>query len=272
MRFLIALVWLGLMVAMISCAPPQPAGEGTYTKYPYDLRAEVNDGMMTVSWKVAGKGLISGYNIYLARSALSGNVADTEPFNTSTFAGDIDPSDGIEHYEAVGLINGTDYYVSVAVVYPDGRLSQPTKEIHAVCGPRREIELQFRYAGSQAGFSLDRNDYVVSDDVANDVYFYSKDGTDYLASPSRLDGFLRATKLRKIRSGGSLRDAEKTVEAAGSPPGDDRVAVKEGDWIWLMTPDRATALFHVLALDGESKERRLRMFVAYTPNVSTGHL
>lgn len=252
-----------LLSLLASCGPPQPGSDYSYTKYPHDLDIQVNNGMMMVSWKVAGSGLISGYNIYISHEPLSGNIADAEPFNTSVFAGDTEPDDSVERFEALGLFNSVDYHVSVVVVYPDGRLSKPTKEIHAVCGMRREIELQFRYVGSQAGFSFMGNDYVASDGDANDLYFYSKDGTDYLASPSRLDGFLRNTKLRKVQSGGSLKEVERAVMVMSSLPNADRVTISEGDWVWLKTPDLGRVLINVLSLEGKRKDRRVHLFIAH---------
>lgn len=269
MKNLLLLASLSLLLAF-GCGPgretiPELAPE----RYPFDIATEVDDGMMVVSWKTAGRGLISGYNIYISEDPLlddSDSLPPTaQPHNTTIYAGDTDPDDGIEHYEARGLDNGVLYYVHVRIVYPDQTLSPPTDEVRAVCGPRGEIELAIRYQGDPDGFSFVLNDYVDADDVTNDLYYYSRDAQDYLVAPSELGGFLRANRFGLLDLKGPLDQISEKLPLLSSRPAEIRVEVSVGDWVWVMTPEQQHALVQVTGFTGQADSRRVRLFYAFTP-------
>ncbi len=258
-----ALVSLITLLAGISCGPPPPGAEHRATCRPEAPTVEAGDGAMTIAWKVECPQLISGYNIYISEQPLTEH--NSQPFNATVYPGDTDPDDGVVQYDAQGLDNGVRYYVSVRVVFPDQSLSAPSDEVAAVCGPRGEIELATRYSAEQDGYSFAQNQYVRADDLNNDLYFYSKGGTDYLASPIRLDGFLRNNRFMRLSVNGDLETVKHQLASIDSEPGDDRVAVREGDWVWIVTTEGHHALVQVRKLTVEDGKGTVVLSFAYWP-------
>lgn len=257
-----------LCAMLVGCQPSGPGNESAGGCTPHDLSVEVNDGRMTVIWKDDCKTNISGYYIYVTEEPLveaypSYELPGTvEPFNHPPFPGDTDPSDGVQHFEANGLANGVKYYVSVRTVMADLTLSKPSNEVTTACGPQGEIELSLRYKADKDGYSFENNEYVEADNSANDLYFFSKDGQDYLVSPSQLDGFLRNNRLRKLKTNGDLKQAVSRAVIT-SLPVSERVAVKKGDWVQIITPENRSAFVKVLEISGSGDSRKIKLFFAY---------
>jgi hypothetical protein len=257
-----------LLMNFVVCGPPKPVAESGECS-PTDLVVKVDKGMMDVSWKADCTGLISGYNIYISDEPLAnkypGNEfsSDIEAHNTSPFAGDTNPEDGVEHYQADRLEDGQKYYVSVRVLYPDMTLSKPTFEKVVVCGARGEMELSIRYKSNQDGYSFEMDEYVRAEKLENDLYFFSKDGKDYLNSPSKLDAFLKANVLKKISAKGDLNQVAQTLSKL-SKPDDFKIEVKKGDWIWLLTDDDKSVLIKVLNVSGQGEKRKVKLYFAYS--------
>ena len=270
-RLLLAAVTFAGALVGFGCGPPGIEHRVSRDCAPYDLEVEVDDRAMTVMWKSECDRIISGYNVYISERPIAGaDPAVTpgesiEPYNQAVFAGDTDPSDGVEHFVAERLENGVRYYVSVRVVFPDRSLSPPSGEVSTVCGPRREIELATRYSSEQDGFSLGKNMYVRADDLSNDLYFYSKDGRDYLASPDRLGGFLRANRFATLPHRGEFDAVKRYLQQGAYPATADRIAVKPGDWLLIATVEKTHALVKVLGFSGHDQGRRVRLFLAYCP-------
>ena len=86
---------------VFGCKAPQPGSE-TVGRTPHDLKVDVNDKSMSVSWHVRGSGLFSGYNIYISEEPLASVYPSNDlpqsvrPHNTTPFAGDTNPDDGTE--------------------------------------------------------------------------------------------------------------------------------------------------------------------------------
>lgn len=268
MKYLTILMGL-LLVASLACGPPPSGGETARPCRPHGLNVETDDGAMTVSWKADCTQLISGYNIYISPSPLMSSgpqaAATVKPYNDVVYPGDTNPNDDVETYDAVGLDNGVIYYVSVCVVYPDGSLSAASKEVPAVCGPRGEIELAVRYSSQQDGFSFEQNQYVRADNLANDLYFYSKDGVDYLAAPARLGGFLRGTRFKRLDKNETLTGSSLAVVSPDSLPTQDQVAVRKGDRVWLYSPEGHHALLTVEKVSDTGEGRTIRLSYQYWP-------
>ena len=263
MRNNISIFIITIIALLISCGPPKPVSERGDC-YPTDLKVNVNSEKMDVSWKAECGKLISGYNIYISEKPMGDNVQPVEPHNTAAYAGDTDPEDGVEHYLAEQLEDGKKYYVSVRVLYPDRTMSKPSQEKSVVCGPRGEIELAIRYKGEHDGYSFDGNQYVDADKLENDFYFYSKDEKDFLCSPVKLDGFLKANKLINIKNQKNLEEAAKNI-AKSSVPSEDRVKVNKGDWVWLKTTGKKSALIKILNISGAGGNRKIKLYFAYSP-------
>ncbi len=260
-----------MLTFLVRCAPDKKLSEMPNGCNPYGLSADVNDRQMTIVWSDNCKRLISGYYIYINEESLASKYpgsqlpAFVKPFNRTPFPGDTNPEDEVERFLAKSLENGVRYYVSVRVINPDGTLSKPSNEVVAVCGPRGETELSIRYKSGKDGFSFEKNAYVRADDLDNDLYFHSKDGTDYLASPNRLDGFLKANKLKKLPFKGEFDQVKTKLAVSDGSPDEDRVAVRAGDWVQVLTPDGKSALVKVLGISGEGEDRSLKLFYAFSP-------
>jgi hypothetical protein len=261
-RLAVSLVFGLLLLA--ACQPKTPGEERIPGTTPAavtvtDVKVETNDHRLTVSWKKSGSGAISGYNVYIGDTPGGGR-----PFNHEPFPGDTDPDDGVEHFVAEGLDNGVKYFVSVAVVHPDRSLSPRSTPIPVACGPRGEIELAVRYRGERAGYSFEKNTYVPSDNANNDLYFFSNDGLDMLASPSRLDGFLNHSRFLVLPYRGDFRSVADQVMQSPLKATEDRVSVSRGDWLLIQTAAGKNALVNVVSFAGEGDRRVVRMTFAYS--------
>ncbi|MDF1543987.1 MAG: hypothetical protein P1R58_02660 [bacterium] len=257
-----------LAVLIAGCKPSTVSDEVPAGCVPKELTVETGNELMTVFWKPDCSQLISGYYVYISESPLFekyGNGAlpkSVEPFNHTAFAGDTEPEDGIEHFEARGLENGRKYYVSVRTVFPNITLSKSSSEQVAVCGPRGEIELSIRYKGEHDGYSFEKDRFVRADDLANDIYFHSLKGVDYLGSPEKLDGFLRRNRLTVLPFNGERETVRaKTVEA-GLKAEELRVPVKVNDWVLIRLEDEKFCLVQITGFSGEGESRKIRLSFA----------
>jgi len=268
-RIIIALLF-GSVFA--SCGPkPQPAEETRPVAVAVtNLAVETGDHELTVAWQKQGSGAISGYNVYITdkNAETRADPGDIKPFNDTPFPGDTNPDDGVEKFVASTLENGVKYRIWVRVVYPDGSLSEPTSELLAMCGPKGEMELDIRHKGDHDGFSFERNEYVDATSVDNDLYFYSLDGADYLASPSRLDGFINHSQLQVVEFADTYEAMTRALMTNKVEPTDDRAEVKVRDWVLVKTQRGAYALLRVLSFSGDGEKRRVKL--SYTYHVMVG--
>ncbi len=261
---------MGLLMC-VGCGGPKtkPGLDLSGSVYPVDLRVEVNHERMDLSWRTVGDGTKSGYNIYISEWPLGNDypgpsIPDSIPtYNTTPFPGDTEPDDGIEHFEATGLQNGERYFVTVRVVYPDQSVSRPSNQVMAACGTRREIELSVRFRSDEDGFAFESDKYVRADAEANDLYFFSKDGVDYLGSPSRLDNFIRTTGFLILPYRGSFVEMLSKVGDYDLRNDTDQVEISVGDWVLLFFDGDTHAYVNVKEFVGVGKDRRVKLFVAY---------
>ena len=247
---------------LFGCPPPQPKDETVKSDCAVsDMRVDVNDKMMNVSWVNNCPGTISGYNIYINDKPLEKG----KPFNTSLFDGDTNPNDGRENFEANSLENGKRYYVSVTIVYPDLSESERSNEQLVVCGPRGEMELSVRYNSINDGFSFDKNEYVRADNDKNDLYYFRQEGVDYLVSPDNLDGFLRSTDFVVLDYDGDFQGLREQIQFKRKVPTDGKIAITIGDWILVQLDKNKHALLRVIEFSGSGEERKIKLFYAYSP-------
>jgi hypothetical protein len=249
---------------------PKEITEERLTCSPTDINVDVNHEMMNVSWVNPCERLISGYNIYISETPLSQKYSNTElpssvkPFNDSSFAGDTNPEDGIEIYEAKNLENNKKYYVSVRMVNPDLTLSKPSEEVLAVCGARENIELSIRYKSDKDGYSFNNNQYVRADNTKNDLYFFSKDGIDYLNSPHKLDGFLNVSKFGKLSYKGDFSNIRSKTQTLRFKTDQDKVEINKNNWLIMKTSSGNYCLINVVGFSGSKENRKVQLFVAYS--------
>lgn len=258
-----------ILAALNGCAPSKTTLVEEVTPptvsdvKPVDLTVIPDDQGMTVEWKRKGDGLISGYNIYISDNQQISDSA--KPFNFEPYPGDTNPDDGVETFKAEGLENGKRYFVSVKVIRPDRSLSPSSNQASTICGPRGEIVIESRYSGEHDGYAFAANQYVRAFAKSNDLYFYSTNGFDYLASPSRLDGFNRRSLFSKLSVNGSLSEIRTAVSKLKVNPDSERAELKAGDWILIRTADNHNGLLKVLGFEGEGKARAVRLEFAFCP-------
>ncbi len=258
-----------ITLSFLNCGPQKVTEEIRQKCIPTLIQANVNDGSMIVVFKENGKSLKSGYNIYISEIPLVSNYSvnnlpdSIKPNNHPVFPGDTNPEDGIEHYDAEGLENGVVYYVSVRTVFTDRTLSKPSDELKVVCGPRGEIDLSVRYKSENDGFSFTKNGYVRADDIYNDFYLFTKDGIDFLASPNRLDGFLRTSKFRLLSGNSTIDEVIKNGISTGNPY-NDKISITKGNLVQVLTADGHTALLQVDGFRGEGEDRQVNLKYAFT--------
>lgn len=230
-----------------------------------DVRVEPGDRRMTVEWKKLGEGLFSGYNIYISENA---TPADTDaPFNLEPYPGDTDPDDGRETFQAENLENGRRYYVTVRPILPDRSLGSRSNQATTMCGPRGEVTIEARYSGEHDGLALETGAYVRANSRQSDLYFYTNEGKNFLASPDRLDGFNKKTKFSKLKLKGSLAEIRTEVGKLKIDPVDERVEVAAGDWILVRTADARNGLLRILDVEGKGKTSRVRLDFVFCPAV-----
>lgn len=257
---------LGL-VMLAGCGPTQQAGEETrVARTPVDLRVTPDHRRLIVDWHTQGSASFSGFNIYIVPSDAS--LDNPKPFNQTPFPGDTTPDDGRDTFEAEGLENGVTYRVWVRAKYGDGSESKSTDTETAVCGGRGLMTLGVRYNSDNDGFSFAENQPVRANAAANDLYFLSLKGVAYLASPTRLDGFLRASSFLVLPWKGDFAAVSAHVMKNRPQATEERVLVQPGDWVLVKTADGAHTLLNVLESSGDSDETAaLHLWYAYCPLV-----
>lgn len=260
-----------IVAALISCGGPKTGGSFPSGCRPFDLSVSVDSGKMTLKWKKECNQSISGYNIYISTEPLAPKFAlkqlpkNMPTFNREIFPGDTNPDDSVEIFEATGLSNGVKYYVSVRIILPSGLQSKPTREITAVCGPSGEVELSARFKSEQDGYSFSQEKFVRADNDQNDIYYFHSEGVDYLASPIKLNGFLKDVKLSLLPFTGELEKVKEKLTLLGSSPADDKITVITGDWVRVLVPDGTNTLVRVLGFSGEGENRKIRLFYLHSP-------
>jgi hypothetical protein len=272
MKWLATYIAAFALLACLSCGPPKLAGEQTATcRRPYDVSTESNDAGLTVGWKIDCPQLISGYNVYIAPTSIEnfGDIStmSKKPHNDAVYPGDTDPDDPVVYYEASGLDNSVLYQVAVRVVFPDRTLSAPSEPVLARCGPRGEFELVSRYSGERDGYSFGLGEHVRVDDLNNDLYFYSKDGRNYVASPSRLDGFLRTNLMMHQSGRWNIEEYILRGNRHGEKPTEDRVEIRKGDLIWMTTSEGDQAQLRVLSIEVADGKGAVRLGFSYWPKL-----
>lgn len=268
MKYLFGFVILAVMV--LGCAPRKGVGESSGDCTPQNITVEGGDRSLIVTWEPNCNKLIAGYNIYISEDPLdshsSGETSrlSAEPFNTTPFSGDTEPDDGIEHFVAERLENGKKYHVSVQTILPDKTQARFSKEILTACSPHGKIKLSVRYKSDNDGYSFNKSRVVRADELANDLYFYAKNGKDVIASPRRLDGFLRDNKFALLNFKGDINSVKKDLAQKTIKPSKQRVEIKAGDWVLLETEDKMFVLLNVLGFEGARESRRVELFYYYS--------
>jgi hypothetical protein len=203
---------------LYACAPSvkEPGTEFKTICHPHDLAVDsLGSSYIKIAWNPGcpKNRVMAGYNVYVSQLPLTLSYPGTElpdsirPVNDLPYPGDDQGLLNRETYEIEkGITDGVRYYIHVRVVYADGSVSAPSNEIQAVSRPEGTLQLQLSFTGNRDGFNFETNSYVRADDSDNDIYFYHKDGSDFLCSPSRLGPINRETRLSRLGPAISIRD------------------------------------------------------------------
>lgn len=225
-----------------------------------------------IAWNPGCPGvrILRGFNIYVSPVPLAdrypGNQlpADIRPYNREMYPGDTLGNPRRESYAIEGIDNATQYYVHVRDMYTDGTISPPSNEMPLVVYARGTLTLAPSFTSDHDGFDFAAADYCRADAPNNDIYFYHKDGEDYLCSPARLGPVNRETR---IYPAGTSAPPENW--AGMRPDGDftDRVQVRDGGVYILITADGYPVKLEVLSAIGNGDDRRITFDYIYKPPV-----
>lgn len=270
--------WLGLtgtgIVMLASCGPPaRLASDEGRQCLPHALTVDSTAGHYAmIAWDPGCPPVrvLRGFNVYLSPTPLVELYPDGEmpssilPFNRDIYPGDTIGDPDRETFECREIDNAVLYYAHVRAVYSDMTLSPPTNEIELVAYPGGEFTLMASYSGQQDGFSFAGDGYCRTDAVENDLYFFHRDGMDFLCSPSRLGPVNRNTLIYAAGSGESLGDISDLT-----PHGDhaEKMELRPGRLYILVTADGYPAKLRVKGIAGDGDSRRVVFEYIYKPPV-----
>ena len=267
-------IFISLLIGsiIVGCGPSRVSEEIPPVAHrdcaPSNLTARVNDGGVFLKWDTncPEKTILSGYNIYILDRPIYETYHDTvpppeiKPMNIIPYPGDTDPEDSYETMPVDNLENGVEYFVSIRTVFPDRSLSVSSNELSIICRPEGRFKLEIRYRGTEDGFSFSDGQSVRADDDANDLYFYNKDDIDYIASPARLNGFLRHSKFYSL---GKTKDIYQYSEFQLDLVPVDKMPVRLGESYLVNTSDNRFAKIRLEEISGEGDSRALHFTYIY---------
>jgi len=266
------LAFVLLLLIAYGCGPSKGPGKEarpTSVCAPLNLTVKPNDHSMFLRWDVdcPEEVLLSGYSIYISPfsleqfkdKALPDSIV---PYNNVPYPGDTNPEDNFETMEITNLENGIPYYVSVRTVFPDQTESVASNEVMVYCRPEGEFTLDMRFTGEQDGFDFSAGKYVRADGSDNDIYYYRAGTTDFIASPHRLNGYIRKSwfySLGKTRDIYQYPDIDIDYEPVNKMP------IREGESYLVKTADGNFAKIRVEQFIGENRDREVAFKYIYQP-------
>ncbi len=272
-RHLIPVLALALLLLIAyGCGPSGGAGKEakpTGTCAPTNLTVKPNDHSMFLSWDVncPEEVLLSGYSVYISPFSLAEykNKAlpdSITPYNNAPYPGDTNPDDGVETMEITNLENGVPYYVSVRTVFPDQTESAASNEVLVYCRPEGEFTLDMRFTGDHDGFDFSDGQYVRADGSDNDIYYYRAGTTDFIASPHRLNGYIRKSWFYSL---GKTKDIYQYPELEIDDQPVNKMPIREGESYLVKTADGNFAKIRVEKITGENRDRKVDFKYIYQP-------
>ncbi len=255
----ILLIIAACTLLMIGCGPPRQTGGPAVSECaPTNLTVQANDSTLYLKWDTncPEDKVTSGYSIYIEEAPIYekyGKISlpkKIERHNHILYPGDTDPITSYETMTINNLTNGVDYYVSVRTIFPDKTMTVSSNEVPIMCRPEGEFDLDFRYAGKNDGFSFKTGLPVRADGEQNDLYFYHKEGFDFIASPTRLNGFIRETKFYSL---GKTKDIYLYPELDLNFEPVEKIPVMVGESYLILTADGTYAKIRIEDASGENK-------------------
>lgn len=242
---------------------------------PSDLQYRPQSGGALLEWNshCGPERAIKGYNFYVTPEKEAGADfpgANRQPHNRIPYPGDTNPDRLHETGELEYLEDGVTYLAAVGILFPDGARSKPSNVIRFTPMPSGEITLVRRYKGKNDGFSFANGDFSRSDNSENDLYFITKDGHDYLASPDKLGFGLRETKFLRMYNWPNVEMTFGRRSDALPPRGakhyDDPAGMAEvvvGEVFDLLTADNHYTRIRVATLEGKGDDRSITLEYFY---------
>jgi hypothetical protein len=271
-RFYILITATIVSMMLVSCQPKPglTLDEGKLCR-PHNLVIDsTGNGYAKIAWDPGcpGTRIMRGFNIYVSPEPLAQQYpggtlpGSIKPFNKEIYPGDTEGKKNRESYELEEIANATIHYVHVRVVNSDKSLSPPTNEIKLVCYAQGEFTLSVSYSDEQAGFSFAKNAHCRTDDLENDLYFYHKDGHDYLCSPSRLSPVNRVSKIYSAGTGNSLGDVS-TISPRGNHA--EKVELIPNGIYVVITEEGHPVKLRVERIEGQGDSRKVIFEYIYKP-------
>ncbi|MEE9441525.1 MAG: hypothetical protein V3V99_02515 [candidate division Zixibacteria bacterium] len=249
-------------ILLIACGPKTglDLSDGKLCN-PHSLEIDSTGSHYTrIAWNPGCPGvrIMRGFNIYLSPTPIVSEYSGHElpesikPYNNETYPGDPEGNEKHETFEFKDLPLAERYYAHVRVINSDGSLSLPSNEIEIVQMPQGIMTLGVSYSGNNEGFSFENDAYCGTDDVENDLYFYSKNGSDYLCSPARISAVNRANKIYFLGQGESLGDVSNISSRGESV---QKIAMIPGEIFVIETEDGYFAKLRLIRMTGSGDYR-----------------
>ncbi len=269
----VCLTLLSLAFFLTACGPSRKAAvDETQLCIPQGLTVDsTGNAYLRIQWNMAcpGSRVMRGFNIYLSDSPVTDEFPgrqrpDIKPYNNDLYPGDTLGRPTIESFVFENIPTAQVHYIHVRTVYNDGSVSIPTNELEVIVYPQGTLELGVSYSGDHDGYSFAENSYVNTDALSNDIYYYNRDGADYLCSASRISAINRNTKLYSAGNGTDIGSVENIVPV-GNP--DERLDIHTGDIIVAITEEGYPAKLRVAGFDGSGEDRIVKLEFFYKPPV-----
>ncbi len=274
-------LWKGIAILfvfalLLSCGP-KPRKETVAEKRCIPIGLTVDSTASSyalIAWNPGCPGLrvLRGFNVYVSPVPLAAAYPgsdlppDIRPYNRDVYPGDTLGNPKRESYAIEKLDNATQYYVHVRDVYIDGTLSPPSNEIPLVVYSRGQFTLTPSYTSDHDGFDFAAGEYCRTDALNNDLYFYSKEGVDYLCSPARLGPVNRDTRIYAVGAGAV---PDNWAEMKPNDYFKERVRLEKGGVYILITADGYPVKLDVRSMTGSGDERQITLDYIYKPPVKT---
>lgn len=243
---------------------------------PHSLKIDSTGSHYTrIAWNPGCPGIriMQGFNIYLSPTPIVSQYSgrslpeSIKPYNAELYPGDPEGNEKYETFEIKNISLAEKYYAHIRVVNSDGTLSLPSNEIEIVQMPQGIINLGSSYSGNNDGFSFEKDSYCGTDDIENDLYFYTKDGIDYLCSPARISAVNRANKIYPAGQGESLGDVSKITSRGESS---EKIAMSPGSIFVIETEDGYFATLRLIRMTGTGENRSAEFEYFYQAPVKKG--
>lgn len=272
------LSFAAVIIVAAGCRPPKKAARLETPHYcqPHSLTVDsIGSHYARIAWNpgCAEFRVMRGFRIFLSPEPLAEKYPGRDlpetikPYNFEFYPGDDFGRLDRETFEFKNLPMAERFFVHVRVVNSDETYSLPTNEVEIVCIPQGRFALASSYSGENDGYSFVEDRPCRTTDLENDLYFYHKEGKDYLCSPSRISAVNRANK---VFTGGNSPSSNPVDLVVPEGDGYDRVVMSIGGEYIIKTEEGHFVRLKLVALDGIGDDRRAIFDYYYHAPVKKG--